>query len=209
MTNDEHIESRPDHAATLRAVVDTATAVILDIEDDQLTNPTPCAEWNVRELLNHLVATSRRFAIAADKGRVGDAEAQALDGDVLGDDFRGAWAETGKQLLLAFERPDVLGKALTLSSGDTTGDVAIDLAALEVGVHTADLARATGLPTGDPAPFAAVFGILRARMTEDWRGPGLLDDEQPVPPQAGVVDQLLAYAGRRVEHGDGGHDSSA
>jgi uncharacterized protein (TIGR03086 family) len=209
MTTDEHIASRPDHAATLRAVVDAATAVIHDIEDEQLTNPTPCSEWDVRDLLNHLVATSRRFAIAADKGRVGDAEAEALAGDVLGSDFHEAWAETGKQLLLAFERPEVLGKVLTLSSGDTPGDVAIDLAALEVGVHAADLARAIGRRIDDQAPFAAVLGILRARMTEAWRAPGLLDDEQPVSPQAGVVDQLLAYAGRRVEHGTGGHNSSA
>jgi uncharacterized protein (TIGR03086 family) len=197
-----HVTSNPDHktshTATLRSVIGAATAVVDRIAVGQLTGATPCDEWDVRALLNHMVATARMFAVAAEKGHIPDEDARAVAGDVLGTDFHRAWKDASEQLLQAFEQPEVLDKVLSLPFGDTPGDVAVDLAVLEVGIHSADLAHATRQHIADQEPFASVLTILRTRMTDAWRAPGILDDEQPVPPRASIIDELLAYSGRRI-----------
>jgi uncharacterized protein (TIGR03086 family) len=204
--SNEHAASDSDqdasHAPTLRSVIGVATAVVDGVEDGQLTGATPCDEWDVRALLNHMVATARMFAIAAEKGHIPDKDAQAVAGDVLGIDFHGAWKDASEQLLQAFEQPEVLDKVLALPFGDTPGGAAVDLAVLEVGIHSADLAQATRQRIADQAPFAAVLTILRARITDAWRVPGILNDAQPVPSKANIINELLAYAGRRIDERD-------
>ena len=186
------------HTSTLRSVTGAATAIIDGVGDGQLTDATPCDEWNVRALLDHMVTAATMFAIAAEKGHIPDEDAQALAGDLLGADFRIAWKDASERMLRAFERPEALKNILALPFGDFPADVAGDLAVLEVGVHSADLVRATRQDIADQTPFAEVLGILRTRMTDAWRAPGILDDEQPVPPHADTIDELLAYAGRRL-----------
>jgi uncharacterized protein (TIGR03086 family) len=192
-------DREPRHTSTLRSVIGAATAVVDGVEDGQLTGATPCDEWDVRALLNHMVATTRMFAIAAEKGHIPDKDAQAVAGDVIGTDFRGAWKDASEQLLQAFERTEVLDKVLALPFGDTPGDAAVDLAVLEIGIHSADLAQATRQQIADQAPFAAALTILRERMTDAWRAPGILNDAQPVPSKASIINELLAYAGRRID----------
>jgi uncharacterized protein (TIGR03086 family) len=201
--SNKRVISNPDHktshTSTLRSVIGAAAAVVDRVEVGQLTGPTPCDEWDVRALLNHMVATARMFAIAAEKGHIPDGDAQAVAGDLLATDFHGAWKDASEQLVRAFEQPEALDKVLSLPFGDVPGDAAVDLAVLEVGIHSADLARATRQHIADQAPFAAVLSILRARMTDAWRAPGILNDEQPVPPNASTVDELLAFAGRHID----------
>lgn len=201
--NNEYIaadsEHESDHTATLRSVVGAATTVVDGVVDGQLTNATPCDEWNVRDLLHHLVTTAAMFATAAERGYIPDDVAQELAGDVLGTDFSRAWKDASEQLCQAFEQPEVLDRVLALPFGDARGEVAVDLAVLEIGIHSADLARATGQDITDQAPFAAVLDTLRARMIVEWRAPGILKDEQPAPPRASTVEKLLAYAGRRID----------
>jgi uncharacterized protein (TIGR03086 family) len=205
--SNEHATANPDqktsHTATLRSVIGAATAIVDRIEVGQLTGATPCDEWDVRALLNHMVAAARMFAIAAEKGHIPDEDAQAIAGEVLGTDFHDAWQDAAEQLLQAFEQPEVLDKVHSLPFGDFPGDAAVDLAVSEVGIHSADLAQATRQHIADQTPFAAVLQILRARMTDAWRAPGILNDEQPVPPRASTIDELLAYAGRRIDESNG------
>lgn len=204
-----HSDQKTSHTSTLRSVIGAATVVVDRVEVGQLTGATPCDGWDVRALLNHMVATAMMFAIAAEKGHIPDEDARAVAGDVLGTDFHAAWKGASKQLLQAFEKPEVLDKVLSLPFGATPGDAAVDLAVLEVGIHSADLAQATRQHIVDQAPFGAVLRILRARMTDAWRAPGILNDEQPVPPRASIVDELLAYAGRRIDERSANSQSSS
>ena len=81
-----------DISALHRQALDAARPVVAGIRPDQLDLPTPDAEWDVRALLNHVVAGNWWAAeLAAGKSieDVGD----RLDGDLVGADPLAAWDE--------------------------------------------------------------------------------------------------------------------
>ena len=197
-TSDPTTASPAEAFAALRAAIEAGGPVIDAVPDDQLGAPTPCAEWDVRAVINHMTAAATMFALAAAHGHVPDAEAEALSGDVLGDDFRGAWKDAMGKVLVAFERPGVLGSRMVLPFGEVTGIAALEMAAMEVGIHSADVAHATRQVASDDRPFATVLDLVQARMVETWRAPGVLDPEQPTPAGATTIERLLAFAGRRI-----------
>src|SRR5690242_7696960 len=41
----------------------TATTVVSSIKPEQYDDPTPCADWNVRQLLNHLTGGTKMFTV--------------------------------------------------------------------------------------------------------------------------------------------------
>ena len=157
--------------------------------------PTPCTEWNARELVNHVVGEDRwTQPLMAGKtiADVGD----ALTGDLLGDDpaeaAEAAWAEAAQAA------PPAVRDAATvhLSYGDEmAAEYASQLAADHL-IHGWDLAVATGGPTALPADLVeAVAGWFAARE-ELYRGAGIVAARPPLPDGATAQDRLLAGFGR-------------
>jgi uncharacterized protein (TIGR03086 family) len=66
------------------------------IGDEQWDLGTPCSEWNVRELVNHIV-NENRWILPLLEGKRVDEVGDALDGDLLGSDPKAAWAESVKE----------------------------------------------------------------------------------------------------------------
>ena len=58
---------------------------VAGIGDEQWHLPTPCAEWDVRDLLQHIVS-GNLWVPELTAGRTIEAVGDALDGDVLGND---------------------------------------------------------------------------------------------------------------------------
>ena len=99
---------------------------------DQLDDPTPCATFTVRDLINHVASGATMFAIAFDKGSVPDDELAPLFGDVLGDDYKGALAAAIDKAATAFTRPGALDGKVSLPFGEFSREaldreVAVDL----------------------------------------------------------------------------------
>jgi hypothetical protein len=63
------------------------------ITDDDWGRPTPCTEWNVRQLVNHIVGHEYRYA---DKLATNNSEyyVASCDDDFLGDDPHGSWPKS-------------------------------------------------------------------------------------------------------------------
>ena len=51
-----------DVLETMGRVLDRTGEVVDNVKPDELGNSTPCTEWNVRQLVNHLVVGNYRFA---------------------------------------------------------------------------------------------------------------------------------------------------
>jgi uncharacterized protein (TIGR03086 family) len=77
-----------------REALTVTRTTVAGIGPDQWSAPTPCAEWDVRGLVNHLVA-GNWWASELARGATIDGVGSRLDGDVLGDDP-----------LDAYDRPD-------------------------------------------------------------------------------------------------------
>lgn len=167
------------------------------IADDQWSSSTPCTEWNVRDLVNHIVNEDKWVApLIAGKtiADVGD----GLDGDLLGDDPKGAWDDAREEALSAVEQPDALGRTVHLSFGDTAAEAYIAQLAVDHAIHAWDVARATGGDEGidtDLVEFA--YRELEPQVAA-WREAGAFADEVEVPGDADRLTQLLAMTGRKA-----------
>ena len=51
-----------DVVTTFERVLDRTNEVVDRVEPDQLGNPTPCTEWDVRAVINHITAGATMFA---------------------------------------------------------------------------------------------------------------------------------------------------
>ncbi|HEU4399007.1 MAG TPA: TIGR03086 family metal-binding protein, partial [Actinomycetota bacterium] len=113
------------------------------IADDQWELPTPCSEWSVRQLVNHLVYENRWTApIFAGRtiAEVGD----RFEGDLLGDDPAAAWDDSAKEAVAAVTEQGATERTVHLSFGDVPGsEYAMQLFADHL-IHGWDLARAIG-----------------------------------------------------------------
>lgn len=165
--------------------------IVTGIGEDQWNAGTVCGDWNVGELLDHLVAGNYGFT-AALGGR--DASAEDLDLDRVA-----AYRHSAAGLLEAFAAPGVLEKLVTVPFGTVPGAVALHLRITEVLVHGWDLARATEQSTDDfPEDVAAMeVAFSRDALQEIPTGESPFDPPQPVAESAPGIDQLAALLGRR------------
>lgn len=77
------------------------------VRPEQWADPTPCTEWDVRALVNHLVTEQLWAPLLLDGATIEDI-GDRFDGDQLGDDPVAAWASAATATLEAFAAPDVL-----------------------------------------------------------------------------------------------------
>jgi len=183
----------------LDRMVGQLNQVVGNITPEQLGAPTPCTEWTVRDILNHLAAGGTMFAIGAEQGSVPDEALNKLfTEDQLGDDYKATIRSTSERAAKAFSAPGTLERMLSLPIGQMPGQVAADIAVFDVTTHICDLARATGQQVTDDELLERALANGRAIDSPEIRSPGRLGPEQPAPAGASRSDALLAFAGRKV-----------
>jgi uncharacterized protein (TIGR03086 family) len=188
-----------DDLATMQKVVAEANRVVGGITPDQLDQPTPCADWDVRALLNHVTGGSDMFAEGVSQGAISDERVGELLGtDRIGDDYQGAFAAATKRALDAFETPGAAEKMVTLPFGTMPAGVALNIAIFDVAVHAWDLAKATGQSTAlDPEVLEPALAVGTAMISDDMRQGGMFGASVPVADDAPTQDRLAAFAGRQ------------
>ena len=114
-----------------------------EVRDDQWVWPTPCEQWAVRDLVNHVVAGARTYVSLLDGCSRQEASA-ILNGDVLGDDPVDDFVRAAAPVAGTFRRPGVFERTYPHPSRDVLG---AELAWWRAGgnaIHSWDLARAIG-----------------------------------------------------------------
>ena len=120
--------------------------MLSQVRTDQWTGATPCAEWDVRALVNHVVGEDRwvpPLLAGLTIAEVGD----TLAGDLLGDDPQLAWDWARHEAEEAVSAaPD--DRTVALSAGPTpVAEYLWQLAADHL-IHAWDLATAGGVESG-------------------------------------------------------------
>lgn len=169
-----------DDVRVLARALDQAGDVLDQVHENLLDRPTPCADWDVAALADHLVATPGNF-LAMARGEQPDWSARTHVTEEWGPAFRVAaddlihwWHEHG---------------------GETESSA--DMATAELAAHTWDLATAIGFPVERLHEEVATRALefLRSGLTPENRG-GVFGPEQPVADGAGPYERLAAFAGR-------------
>lgn len=175
----------------LTTALGVTDAVIAGVRPDQWMLATACPEWDVRQLVDHLVHGNWMFARALGETaavRTGNSD------DPLGDFRRSARA-----LQAAFGSPGALDRIVTVPFGRVPGGVALHLRVTELLVHGWDIARATHQPIAVPEDLAQQeLAFAQARLPEVPAGRRPFGPPQPVPADAPAIDRLAACLGRPV-----------
>ena len=165
------------------------------IGDDQWGDPTPCEDWDVRELVNHIVS-GNFWAGELARGKTIEEVGDRLDGDMLGDDATAAYDESARAASEAFRAPGAMEAACAVSYGPVPGEVYAGHRFIDVLVHGWDLAVATGQDADlDPALMQACREVIEPQL-EAFRGAGAFGAELRATPGASAQDQFLAMLGR-------------
>jgi uncharacterized protein (TIGR03086 family) len=204
----------PDDPRTVFAkAVATGATVVAQVRPDQLGGPTPCADLDVRALLDHIVFVLRRVAAI---GRGEDAMAvPPLAEPVADDGWVAAYAAGTREVQDAWTDAAALVRTVTLPWATFPGAAALASYSSELTTHTWDLATAIGAqPAWDEQVLAVSLASIRAGLPVEGRialfdaitdrlPPGARSMGYPfgeavaVPDDAPLIDQLVAYTGRR------------
>lgn len=187
-----------DSRAMHRQAGELVGQLIDETSDAQFGLPTPCSEWDVRALINHLVNGQLRFT-AALKGEPGPERSDDVLGDNPAADFRSSFAG----LSAMFDEDGFLERTVPTPFGEAPGARLVAMRVTELTLHAWDLAVATGQSrVFDPELVAFANATLRAQPIPRADG-GPFGPEQLVPELATDADLLAAFAGRAVP--DPGH----
>lgn len=172
-------------------VLDAVDTLVRTVEPQQFDRPTPCADWDVRTLLSHLVWENLLWAGLADGAPRADFTA-----DHLGDDHVAAFRAASRTARTAFARPGMLEQRY----GPAPGRRLVEQLVIETLVHGWDLARATGQPFDTVQHLAEpALHVVREIHADLPRAPGAsFAPPRQAPAHATALDRLAAYLGRTV-----------
>lgn len=175
-------------------LIPEASRVVTDLPlDREWDRPTPCTEWSVRDLLNHLTA-EHLWVPHLLRGETLEQVGSRYDGDVLGDDPMAAWRRAITASVLAWGQADSDGTVHT-SMGPTPTQEYANQMLVDLTVHAWDLARAVGVrPHLVPDAVEASLAYEKPRVGGGGV-PGIF--AAPVETESeSRVDQLVALLGR-------------
>lgn len=170
-----------------------AAKVIADIDAGQLALPTPCAQWDVRQTLDHLIGATWMFALVNQGHAVGEDA-----GGIVGDDPLATFTSAAESNLASWRVPGAFDGERAFPFGTFPADAAAMMNLSEVVVHTWDIANALGADaTIDPSIAAMLDGFYRSISLDPYRAHGAFGPEILVDSSAPAADRLLARLGRR------------
>jgi len=173
---------------------DAVAGLISNIRADQWSAPTPCTDWTVRRVVDHLIGMNRVFAALL----AGQPPPPRPSADHVEDDPAGAYRDSAAALLAAFSRPGVLERTYHGPLGAATGAERLQIRLYDLLAHGWDLAQATEQPAGLPEDLAEQsLAFARTQLTEQAR-PGRFGPAQIVAGQAPAIERLAAFLGRPV-----------
>lgn len=160
---------------------------------EQLRAPTPCAEYDVEALVNHIVGSLRVFAASA-AGRAADWDPGSFHSTDPVADFQSAATE-----LIAGWRAGGVDRTVPLIGTEFPAQMVLAMTLMEFVTHGCDLARATD----QTAPFtddelAMTLERAHATLPDQYRGEGkAFGNVIEVPQDAPVLDRLMGFMGRQ------------
>jgi uncharacterized protein (TIGR03086 family) len=157
----------------------------IDGAKDKLDAQTPCDEWDVRTVINHLLDGQQGYFQKAALGQEATPPSPNPP-DLLNGDAAAEYEKTRQATIAAFRKADPQKAAITMG-----------IAFVDQIVHGTDIAKATGQDATIPPDLAeAAFWMVNGRITDDNRANGF-KPEVSVPDDAPTQDKLLAYLGRQ------------
>ena len=183
-------DPRYDFAVVTAAVGD----LIAGVASDQIQAPTPCPDFRVKELLEHLVLAMRRVA-ALGRGE----EFYSVNEEPVDAGWHAQYQEAAHAVMEVWQDATKLGDTFSVPWGDLPGAAILGAYTGELAVHGWDLARATDQPLviADEVLEPALAGAHESIPVE-IRADEMVPFGAPVPvaADAPTLDRLVGWFGR-------------
>jgi uncharacterized protein (TIGR03086 family) len=177
----------------LAGVLERTGDVIAALTPADLDRATPCAEYDVAALRNHVIGWLEVFAAGAHE--------QEYEGDptayVAGSDAPASYRAAAAAVLAGWREHGLDRKVRGFSGAMLPGSMIFGMTVMEYLAHGWDLARATDQDPGY-AEAAAEFALATAQqiLLPEYRGPEYFGAEVPVAPTDPAVDRFVGFMGR-------------
>jgi uncharacterized protein (TIGR03086 family) len=169
-----------ESVAVLSRALDQAGDVLAVVHRDQLSQPTPCEDWTVEQLIGHLLAAPGKFL----RSMNGEKVDWSAEPPPVPEDFAAAFRSAADDLIHAWHQRE------------QSAEMSADSQTPEFAVHAWDLARATGQSTDlDPEVAERSLAFMSANLKPEMRG-DVFGPEVVLPDDAPIYDRLAAFAGR-------------
>jgi uncharacterized protein (TIGR03086 family) len=169
---------------------DAFAHVLVNVTADQLSSCTPCPEFDVKALIDHVIAGNQRVV-----------ERAGGQPTPLPEDLGAAHRNSANAAQKTFAEPGALTRTYQLPIGDIPGTAFLELRTSDLLTHAWDLAVATGQPTDlDPELAEYVLAFSKQMMSRPGlRGDGRpYGDEQPCGDERPAADRVAAFLGREL-----------
>ena len=177
----------PDELASAEDTLGMLQQVLHTVAGDDMSRQTPCTQFNVAQLTEHLLNS-----ITAIGGMAG-AEMPATDDS---DSAERRVVSAARPALDAWHRRGLEG-SVPFGKGEMPAKGACGILSLEFLVHAWDYARAVGHDVEAPEPLAEyVLGLARATIQPELRSRAGFDEPVAVAEDADALDRLVAFTGR-------------
>ena len=194
-------DAGPGPVELLATAVAQVQVVMSGVTQAQLDDATPCAEWDVCALMNHMLggvemtagcmagSPPDRNPMEADSSLTGQRDVSAL---------AGAYRQEAERLLDMAREPGALERVVPSPFGETPAARFVVGTVLDQTIHCWDLAKATGTDTALPAELVEyAMPVLTGGFAEGGRAMGVVGPEVKVSDAASPQDKLIAFMGRQ------------
>ena len=182
-------QAMPNPVELYQAAVETTRGIIANVKPDQMESTTPCSEWNVGGLVEHMIGGAAYFgaALAGEEPQPPASDSSPAD----------SYDSLTKKVIQGAARPGAMEKKYNTPFGEMTGGEFMFGAFMDTFVHGWDLAKATGQNTSLSSDFAGIIFQGMAPMMDGMRQGGAFGAEVSVPADAKIQDKMLGMMGRQ------------
>ena len=195
-------QNRPalaDPAGSYAKALDSTRKFFAGMGDVNMNAPTPCSEWNVRDLLQHILYGTIWIEDIFD-GKTVEEVGSKYDGDLIGDNPLAAYDDAVARAKRATAKPGAMEQVCHLRRGDVSGADYLTSMFTDAFIHGWDLAKGTGQdPTLDPELVVVCYDLAKKRE-ERFRSSTAFGEGRVADPGTDAVDQtrMLAILGREA-----------
>jgi uncharacterized protein (TIGR03086 family) len=119
--------------------LDSTIEFVSNVADDAWGNDTPCSDWDVKAVVNHIVYENV-WMVALFNGKTIAEVGDEFEGDLVGDDPAGVYLRTAAEVKAILAQPDAMSRTCQISSGPVTGAEYSQQLFLDTLIHGWDIA---------------------------------------------------------------------
>lgn len=186
----------PGPTEQLATLLPMLTHIVGHIRPDQFDLPTPCSNFTVRDVVDHMIGGAETFAPAF---RGTASTLQSTDaGTHPSARFRAAMAE----LLDAVQSPGAMTRTVEAPFGTVSGEVFARFVAFDGLIHGWDMATSTGQAYDPPSDVVGqVTAFAHQALVPEMRDGETFAEATTAPQGSGELARLVAFSGRTVHLG--------